>query len=71
MTEVTAEQAAEIIGVSYVTIHRRADDGTIPSDSIRREGKMRKLFVDLDALRQFAQEYGYRFDEALAHQYTQ
>lgn len=67
MAEVTGPQAAEILNTSHVTLFRRVDDGTLPA---RREGKRRDIFVDVSDLRQFAQESGYRFDEALARQYA-
>lgn len=67
MPDVTSTQAAEIIGVSHMTIHRRVDDGRLPG---RRQGLDRQIRVDLDDLREFAQEYGYRFDENLARQYA-
>jgi predicted site-specific integrase-resolvase len=67
MAEVTAKQAGEILSISYVTIHRRADDGSL---QVRREGKMGMIWVNIDELRRFANEYNYRFDEALATQYA-
>lgn len=68
MTEVTATQAAEILSISHMTIHRRVDDGTLPA---RREGMARIIRVDLDDLRLFASQYGYRFDEAKAAKLTE
>ena len=67
MAEVTSTQAAAIIGTSHMTIHRRVDDGLLPG---RRQGLDRQIRVDLDDLRRFAKEYGYRFDEELARQYS-
>lgn len=69
MPEVNGPQAAEIIGKSLVTIHRKVDDGSLPA---REEGtgERKFVFVELDALRQFAKQYGYRFDEAIAAQYV-
>lgn len=68
MPEVNGPQAAEIIGKSVVTIHRKVDDGVLPA---RREGtgERRFLYIDLEDLRQFAKKYGYRFDEKKAAQY--
>ena len=67
MAEVTGPQAAEILNTSHPTIFRRVDDGTIPA---RREGLRKDIFIDVDVLRRFATQYGYRFDEALANQYA-
>lgn len=69
MAEVTAPQAAEIIGKSVMTIHRKVDDGVL---NARQEGtgERRYIFVDVVILRAFAEKYGYRFDEALAQEYA-
>lgn len=67
MAEVSAPQAAEIINTSHPTIFRRVDDGTLAA---RREGMKREIWIDVDELRRFAQEYGYRFDEKLAKRYA-
>lgn len=68
MPEVTGPQAAEIIGKSIQTVHRRVDDGSLPA---RQEGAgVRKfVYIEIDELRRFAGKYGYRFDEAKAAQY--
>jgi hypothetical protein len=58
--EVTASQAAEIISTSYVTIHRRVDDGLLQA---RRQGLNRMIMIEIEELRRFANEYGYRFNE--------
>ena len=67
MADVTSTQAAEIIGTSHMTIHRRVDDGKLPG---RRQGLDRQIRVDLDDLRRFAEQFGYRFDEELAQKYS-
>lgn len=69
MAEVTAPQAAEIIGKSIMTIHRKVDDGVL---SARQEGtgERRYIFIDVIVLRDFAARYSYRFDEALAEAYA-
>ena len=67
MAEVSAPQAAEIISTSHPTIFRRVDDGSLPA---RREGIKREIWIDVDELRRFAKEYGYRFDEKLAQHYA-
>lgn len=68
MPEVNGPQAAEIIGKSIQTIHRKVDDGSLPA---REEGTGQRKFVyiEIDDLRQFAKRYGYRFDEKKAAQY--
>ena len=67
MTTVTATQAAEILSTSHMTIHRRVDDGTLPA---RREGLARIVKIELDDLRQFAQEYQYSFSEEIAARFA-
>jgi len=67
MAEVSSTQAAAIIGTSHVTIGRRVKDGSLKG---RRQGLNRKIWVNLDDLRQFAAEYGYLFNEELANGYT-
>jgi hypothetical protein len=69
MAEVTAPQAAEIIGKSLMTIHRKVEDGLLPA---RQEGTGQKkyIYISLDELRAFAVRYGYRLDESLAAQYA-
>ncbi len=67
MPEVTSTQAAAIIGTSYGTIHRRVDDGLLRG---RRQGLNRQIWVEIDDLRQFAQQHGYKFDEDLAQEFT-
>jgi hypothetical protein len=68
MAEVTAPQAATLIGKSIMTIHRKVDDGLLPA---RQEGtgERRFIYIDLDELRGFAAKYGYKLDENLAAQY--
>ncbi len=66
--EVTAPQAAEILSTSHPTIFRRVQDGSLPA---RREGVKKEIFIDVDTLRAFASNNGYRFDEALARQYAE
>ena len=69
MAEVTAPQAAEIIGKTPMTIYRKVEDGLLPA---RQEGTGQKkyLYIEVDDLRAFAAQYGYRLDESLAAQYT-
>lgn len=67
-TEVTASQAAEILSISYVTIHRRVDDGSLKA---RRQGLNRMIMIEIDDLREFAKTHGYRFNETAAAQYSE
>ncbi len=67
MAEVTAPQAAEITGITYITLYRRVEDGTLPSRRIGIRGEIR---VNVDDLRAFAERLGYRFNEALATQFA-
>ncbi len=68
MAEVTIAKAAEILDANERTIKRRVDDKLLPA---RLQGLKRIAYIDLDDLRAFAQEYGYRFDEAKAKQYAE
>ena len=65
MAEVNGPQAAEILSVSLMTIHRKVDAGTLPARE-QGTGERRFIFIDINDLRKFAQEFGYRFDEAKA-----
>lgn len=69
MAEVTGPQAAEILGKSLPTIHRKVDDGTLRA---RQEGSGERkfLYIDVSELERFATEHGYRFNETLAKQYA-
>lgn len=65
MPEVTAREAARIVDSSQPTIFRRVEDGSLPA---RRVGIRRDIYIEIDTLRSFAEQYGYKFDEALAKQ---
>ena len=67
MSEVTAPQAAEILGVTHPTVFHAVTDGRIPA---RRQGRKRQIFIDIVDLRTFAERYGYRLDEDLLKQYA-
>lgn len=69
MTEVSGPQASKILSVSIYTIHRKVDTGLLPARK-QGTGKRKFLFIDIDELREFAAQYGYRFDEAKAAKYT-
>lgn len=68
MTEVTAAQAAEIIHITKTTVLHHVNRGKVKA---RRQGLNRAVFVDVDDLRRFALELGYRFNEELAQQYAE
>lgn len=68
MAEVSSADAAGIIGTSDVTIRRAVYAERLPA---RREGLRKKIWIDIDDLRSFAEEYQYRFDEEVARQITQ
>ena len=65
MAEVTTAKAAEILSTTQRTIQRRVDDGTLPA---RRQGIQQAAYIDLEDLRAFATQYGYRFDDEAAKQ---
>ena len=69
MAEVTGPQAAEILGKSLPTIHRKVDDGSL---NARQEGTGERKFIYIDVLEleRFATENGYRFNDALAKKYA-
>lgn len=69
MVEVNGPQAAEILAVSIQTIHNKVDSGALPARE-QGTGTRKYLYIDIDTLRKFAAQYGYRFDEAKAKQYT-
>lgn len=68
MPEVTAAQAAEIIGKSAMTVYRKVEEGVLPA---RQEGTGERKFtyIQIADLREFAARYGYRFDEAVAKRF--
>ena len=65
MAEVSSVDAARIINISEVTIRRHVYGERLPA---RREGLRKRMFIEVDDLRNFAQKYQYRFDETLAAQ---
>lgn len=60
--ELSAEQAARIIGVSRPTIHVYVKRGLLPA---RRQGLRRAVRINIDDLRFFAEGYGYNIDEEI------
>jgi hypothetical protein len=68
MAEVTGPQAAEIIGMSLQTVHRKVDEGSLRA---RQQGTLRKqLFIDIEDLRRFCRSNGYKFKEDLAQKFA-
>lgn len=67
MTKVTSPQAAEILATTQATVYRWVSEGLLPAE---RRTLRRVLYIELDDLRQFAQNNGYSFDERLARKYT-
>jgi hypothetical protein len=65
MAEVSALEAHRILerDASADTVKRAVDRGELQG---RRIGKKRAVRVNIDSLRQFAQQYNYRFNEGLA-----
>ena len=68
MPEVSLTQASEIVSKDRSTVFRWVEDGLLPA---RRVGIRRDIYIDIDTLRRFSAQYGYRFDDALARQYAQ
>lgn len=68
MAEVTTSGAAEILATNQRNVQRRISDGTLQA---RRQGPKGIAYIQLDDLRAFAKQYGYRFDEAKAKKYSQ
>jgi excisionase family DNA binding protein len=63
--EVTAPQAADLLGVSLPTIHRYVAAGKLPARQ-QGAGSRQYVYVELGALRTFASQYGYVFNEQMA-----
>lgn len=67
MQEVSTMDAARIIGTSDTTVRKHVNSGTIAA---RHEGLRGRIRIELDELRKFADEYQYKFDDALASELT-
>lgn len=65
MPEYNTRDAAEIVGVSHTMIWEYVKDGRLTA---RRQGIRGIIRIDADDLRRFAEEYDFRFNEALAAQ---
>lgn len=57
--ELSAAEAAKVVGVSPRTIYNYVDRGVLPA---RRETMKRRIRIDAEELRKFAEQYGLRFD---------
>lgn len=68
MPEVSSDIAGQIIGVTRETIRVHVDGGRLKA---RREGLRKVIKVDIDSLREFAEQYQYRFNEDLANKLAQ
>lgn len=66
--EVTGPQAAEILGISISTVHRKVDAGVLPARQ-QGTGERQFIFIESKDLRTFAEAYGYRIDDSLLRQY--
>lgn len=63
MPEVSSRTAAQIIGISDMTVRRHIHANRLDA---QRRGLSKTYWIDVDVLRRFATEYNYRFDEELA-----
>lgn len=59
--ELSAAEAAKVVGVATRTIYNYVDRGILPA---RRETLKRRIRIDAEDLRRFAEEHGLRFDDA-------
>lgn len=65
--ELSARQAAAVIGLSHTMIHRYVKQGILEA---RRVGRINAIKIQVDVLRRFAQDNRYDFNESLAEQYV-
>lgn len=65
MPQVSTVSAGRIINRSDQTIRRHVHAGALKAE---REGPSKDIWIDLDELRRFAEEFNYRFNEELAGQ---
>lgn len=63
MPEVTSVEAGEILGISDDAVRSYVERDLLPA---RRQGLRRKIFISLDDLQKFADEYNFRFDQQKA-----
>ena len=68
MAEITAENAALLVGVSDETIRRLVNRDILPA---RRVGLRRFIKIDLNDLRKVAADLNYRFDEDAAVKFVE
>lgn len=67
MPEVTSVEAGEILGISDDAVRSYVERDLLPA---RRQGLRRKIFISLDDLQKFADEYNFRFDRQKAEKIT-
>lgn len=68
MSEISAVDAARLIGVSDETIRRLVNRNILPARKVGLRGKIK---VELDDLRSVAEKLNYRFDEEAAKQFCE
>ena len=68
--EVTGPQAAQILGTSLKTVHRKVDAGVLPARK-QGTGERKFLYIDVADLERFAMTYGYRFRKDLAQEFAE
>jgi len=68
MAEITAENAALLVGVSDETIRRLVNRDILPA---RRVGLRKFIKIDIDDLRKVAVTLNYRFDEVAAQRFVE
>jgi len=65
MDEVSASDAARIIGVKRSTIHKYVNQGLLVG---QHRGFQRRLRIRIDDLRHFAEEHNFVFNESILEQ---
>ena len=65
MPELSSNAAGRVIGVSGETIRRYVDRELLPA---RQQGLRGVIRIEPDALKEFAEEYGYRYNDQLAEE---
>ena len=65
MPELSSNDAAQVIGTTSETIRRYIDREILPARQFGLRGIIR---IDVDDLKKFANEYGFRFDDQMAAQ---
>jgi len=63
MPELSSKSAAQVIGISDETIRVYVDQEILPA---RKQGLRGIIRIETDALKSFASEYGFRYNDQLA-----